>query len=405
MGLMALAAMTAMMLIGAGTASAEGSNYICNATSLAECTPKTSYAKGTELSATLKTGTKFIIKGELPVTCTTSSIKATLGENPTEEKAVSAEVTSFTLGNCTMAGVACTYEAGALPYNAQVEPGKVAGNGTESVGPGSSGLRPRFTFNCPLLGYHCEFAASETGPGGASDSMNLQVENGGEVKLNGIKMVGLINKGTCGESQEWTAEYKITNGPAWITHYTPPTVLCSANQTPCAAKSVYPKGTALKAQLEAGSAFQLSGEVPVKCTESSITTSTSAESGLPLAASVSGMSFGGCKLFGFNCTDAAVNLPYGAAIERTSGGNGNLTLSSGGSGAPAFTVLCPLLAVECKFSVSGVQFGVQGGNPAKLTATAVKLQSEINKAMCGETATLSATYSVSSPAPLFVTRL
>jgi len=181
------------------------------------------------------------------------------------------------------------------------------------------------------------------------------------------------------------------------------TTLCkSAAISPyCASKDRYPKETAIEAtktEFQVDPGFGPTG-ITV-CAESAMKGQTNAQAGEPLSASISTWTFSGCTRNGKACTITAKNLSYAGSLSWSSGDDGALALSNSGKGQPRLFVHCGSW-YECEWDMPSL--AVEGGNPGQLaipTTTLVK-GTGFN---CPATTTLKATYSVSSPKPVFVAR-
>lgn len=176
------------------------------------------------------------------------------------------------------------------------------------------------------------------------------------------------------------------------------TVLCKENATTCPAASIYPSGTTIEAKLKTGTTFTVKSTFNYSCTGSTIGGKTLAEKGAPLPAEVSTMSFSGCS---GNCTAVeALNLSYTGEIERGTGGNGTVNLSSGGKGTPSLRMTGCAFGTTCVYSAPKI--GLTGGNPASLA-----IESEIIKlegsGLCPSSALVVANYEVTSPKPAYAT--
>lgn len=186
----------------------------------------------------------------------------------------------------------------------------------------------------------------------------------------------------------------------------PKTVLCEQNATKCEGEDAYAASTVLEAKLKEGTKTTVTGSaLPVECSTSSLTVQTNAQSGAPLSAKVTAWNFGKCSVLKgtISCTSTALNLPYEAGIERSGGGSGKLTLTSGSGGVPSLRFTCPGGNAECIFGASNGQLSLEGGSSATIVS-AVALKKEFDAhGNCGGAGTLSANYDVSKPAPLYVT--
>lgn len=174
------------------------------------------------------------------------------------------------------------------------------------------------------------------------------------------------------------------------------TTLCSANEEECA--SPLASGTVIKA--ESADVVFVTNLQNITCSGSKLEGKTTAASGEPLTAQITGLTLTGCKTAsGASCTHTTLSLPWAAAFEATGGGNGALTLSSGGSGNPGWTYVCGLV-MNCTVSTPEATLSVEGGEPATLRAEEVELESSGGNCPAGQR--VSATYTVTSPNPLFV---
>jgi hypothetical protein len=186
------------------------------------------------------------------------------------------------------------------------------------------------------------------------------------------------------------------------------TVLCKENTTTCAAESIYPSGTTVSATLESGKYVELATEFgTVKCSSSTMSGKTTAEKGAPLPIEISSLSVSGCGSVG-PCAEAgeARNLPYAAGVERTEAGNGTFTVSSGGKGNPSlkFFNCGPFKNLTCVWGASQIAFSLAGGNPAHLEVSKKTLSRETEGGgsnLCPLTASLTASYEVTSPKPVY----
>lgn len=179
------------------------------------------------------------------------------------------------------------------------------------------------------------------------------------------------------------------------------TVLCKEyQQAPyCKASDRYPKNTAISASSSSVVAETTIGNMT--CGESTITGKTSAESGEPLPVSITAWTLGNCNFVGKSgsktCTVTAnESAPYSGSLNRTSVNNGTLNIGSGGSGNPGWTVKCGFY-ISCTYTIEpGFTYNGLGGSAA-MSATKVPLAK--GSGVCPESATLTGTYTVSSPQP------
>lgn len=132
----------------------------------------------------------------------------------------------------------------------------------------------------------------------------------------------------------------------------------------------------------------------VVCAESETTLNPTSSTGAPIVGTVSALTFTSCEteVTHVGCTVTVRNLPYNSSLEGTA-----LTVTdSVGAGA---RVVC-LGVIDCEFLTKEAHLTVKNGSPTTATATNVGLTR--TGVTCPETATWSATYSVTSPAGLTV---
>ena len=174
------------------------------------------------------------------------------------------------------------------------------------------------------------------------------------------------------------------------------TKLCSVNTSPCPAGNTYGKGTAIKAQLVAGTTSTMnSGFVNISCTESTISGKTTSEGGAgAVTGSISSVTWKGCTSGLGACTASALNTPWAAEVTG-SGGNGTMSISGPGG---KFT--CG--GVTCEYGASKASVSVTGGNPATIKASSISFSKTGGGFLCSSTASWSGTYEATAPKPLFI---
>jgi hypothetical protein len=178
------------------------------------------------------------------------------------------------------------------------------------------------------------------------------------------------------------------------TSATAETSLCESAASPCGSAEIYPAGTALKASLKEGTkALLATNLLNVECTSASLEGKTSAASAEPLPLEISSLSFGGCKTGSTGCEVKATTLPSATSISLTSPPNGKLFLKGG-----EVSFICGKL-INCTYFTNSLE--AQGGNPALLVAKEVEL-AKVGGFLCPLVSKWSATYSVSSPTPVYV---
>lgn len=174
------------------------------------------------------------------------------------------------------------------------------------------------------------------------------------------------------------------------------TKLCSVNTSPCPAGNTYGKGTAIKAQLVAGTnSTMASGFVNISCSESTISGKTTNEGGAgAVTGTISSVTWKGCTSGLGACTASALNTPWSAEVTG-SGGNGTMSISGAGG---KFT--CG--GTTCEYSASKASVSVSGGNPATIKASSISFSKIGGGFLCSSTASWSGTYEATAPKPLFI---
>lgn len=170
-------------------------------------------------------------------------------------------------------------------------------------------------------------------------------------------------------------------------------VLCqNSGPEPCSAP--YANGTVLTGGLKAGTNAVLtaSNGLTVTCTASSVTYKMTGNNANPVAGSITAATWTSCKnQLGQTCEATARNLAWSASLSWTSGGNGTMAVSSGGTGNPSAKIVCG--TTECVYGTTSATLSLTGGNPAEIVANKVSLTREVGTELaCGKTATWSATY-------------
>jgi len=122
-------------------------------------------------------------------------------------------------------------------------------------------------------------------------------------------------------------------------------------------------------------------------------------SGSPLKGTVLELTFVNCNLGGTACTVTVERLPYLGLLTATSGGNGTLTVESGGSGNPRALVDCGSSALKCFFGAEKTKLAVTGGNPATAKANGIEFEREGGSGfLCPASSKWNATYTLTEPA-------
>jgi hypothetical protein len=195
------------------------------------------------------------------------------------------------------------------------------------------------------------------------------------------------------------------------------TRLCSVagtgTPTVCSpATNVKPSGTVISAAKKTGTNVVLTtsgGAVnpTLTCTASTVsltTTSAGGGAGVNVTGNLTTLTFTGCTSTSpSGCSSSATvsGLPTAGFAAWTSGNNGDLTAN-----APTVRFTCPIFGfpVNCSFGGTGSVTGqVTGGTPAEVKFTNQAIAATGGGFGCPASAVWNATYTVSSPAALYVT--
>lgn len=180
--------------------------------------------------------------------------------------------------------------------------------------------------------------------------------------------------------------------------------LCKVNTNPCPEGSRYTLPQPISAATAAGVPAVLSaGSFEVRCDSSSSGEATGTNGAGDIIGQITSLTFtncsGSCKQVKENKGN---NLPYNAVATATTGGNGEMTVASGGSGSPGATLEgCTIFNVTCTYGKSEVTLTMEGGNPAHLKAN-VTLERTGGSGLCPATGGWTADYVVSTPNPVWI---
>jgi hypothetical protein len=179
------------------------------------------------------------------------------------------------------------------------------------------------------------------------------------------------------------------------------TVLCKTPGTGTTTGTTCPSGWAYGSgqEIHAVNVGNLTLDAKFKnitCTSSTIKATTGSEEGTPLTGPEGTLILGGC-----NCTFTVLRAGT-QAIEWISGTHNGTVTSSGTEMTTVCTVLG--LGVHCTYVTSNTHIGtLTGGNDPTLTASAHIPVDELNSdGVCPEESTWTATYTVTTPQPLYV---
>ena len=180
--------------------------------------------------------------------------------------------------------------------------------------------------------------------------------------------------------------------------------LCDANENPeCAEGNRYRVPTLFEAKLFKASTAVFSGTPSATCEESGGSAETTV-AGTPLIGEATTVTFGSCS----GCTTVeARNLPWLGEVEATGGGNGTVTVSSGGKGNPSVQLTNCLSGATCFYGVASATAEIEGGETATFTIVkTLNREAGSNKLLCALTNTFSGTYRLITPTePVFISAL
>jgi hypothetical protein len=164
-------------------------------------------------------------------------------------------------------------------------------------------------------------------------------------------------------------------------------------------------GTAIKAT--ATNATLTSGFIRVTCGHSEVAGSIT-NNASPATGSITSMTFSDChsnlNTTTNSCsasTTASAANPWPASVATGSSTNGTMTVSNI---TGSFTCSVFGSSVTCRYTAASASTAVTGGEPATVTASKVAMaREEVSSGSCSATAEWHGTYTVTSPATLFVT--
>jgi len=408
-GLAAIAALALTASLGAGSALASATALCKSTANNPYCTAANTYPGGTELkasSSTAKVEGKAYGGIKANFECTESALEGKTVSGSGEPLPVS--VSAWTLGGCKLVlpesgyTIACTATAvESAPYSGSLS-WTSGTNGTLAIGSGGKG-NPGWKFKCTgFFPIDCtlSFAPSLDVSGGSPATIVASSES-----MSGSGSP-CLEKGA-----SFTGTYSVASPkpvyPAKPTEsLSGPTALCKISEGKCPAGQLYPKGTAIKAETSALTINATGGAIAkIACTHATLSAETTAASGEPLPISATSFEQSGCTV------SASSGETLGCSLSAVSGSAGTINWSAGrdglweapgagwktncGEGSPG----------NCSYTLkSGSPTLLEGGNPALITAKEVSLNIDKPGYYCGFTATLTSTFNVTSPKPVFVTK-
>jgi hypothetical protein len=396
----AMAALSCAALAVASTAFAEKVNVLCKTSEL-PCKSANVYPEGTKFTAetTESTGPfKISTTSGVNIECP-SRIEATVGAGSTKGRHLS--VSSWTLGdiqhpcNSNFGIDTCGgREAEGLPYAAEASAywwsEENPPEGEEISVPGV-----RWHMICRIGGgnvgqtfVECTYGGPLT-PFFGEDHQSLEIS---EQEIDPVSGSGCVGNGFVHITLK-VVEPKTPVYVSW-TESTTATALCKTSPTEsrCGAENRYPAKTAIEAELSK-QLLIASGSVNVECA-SHLKATSSSESGTPLGLTVEDLSFSSCSGGGGSCTVASEEKGAGT-LAWTAGSNGEI-----GYEGLRIHVNCTGF-INCRYYFPSLT--LEGGSPAHLSAKETSLVKQSGSLCPAGTTTLKpATYTVTSPKPLYV---
>jgi hypothetical protein len=162
---------------------------------------------------------------------------------------------------------------------------------------------------------------------------------------------------------------------------------------------VYASHTAFAASLAPETTADIETNIGTfKCSESSFSGETTAESGEPLAATIGSMTLGSCKLGTFTCEETFEHRPYSTTFAWSNPNHAVMAIH----GLSIFTN-CGASGPKCELTASEAPFQMTGGSPATLEISGQKLEPHEppGGGLCFSAVTFTAHYRITSPSPLY----
>jgi hypothetical protein len=182
------------------------------------------------------------------------------------------------------------------------------------------------------------------------------------------------------------------------------TVLCKRYTVPCGSTYEYPAGTKFSAQISGSPAVVENPISNQSCNESKLEGTVGPGGGTRVTVEITTFTLGQCYMAdGTACSNTAVALPWSTQLEGIKGSALWYSGSGAGGNSPGFAQICGAM-INCTYTFAGgtstAAGKVTGGNPAKLAISAALTPSG---GFCPTSAKLVGTYTVTAPAPLYVT--
>lgn len=348
-----------------GSANEEG--ILCKTTT----TPCTNaYGKETTIDTDATGSVVFESGGVAIATCSGGTLKAKTENAGTNKEAVKAPIETLSWSGCSQTTTTVTKGSLEVQYIAGTENGTVLGKKTEVT--------------LGILGTSCTY--------GFGEESDLGTLTGGESPVIDIstEIPKTAGGATCPASVRWVAEYKLTELSPLYVETTEEGVLCKTTTTPCS--SPYPRETAVDAD-SAGFVLKSGETTLATCTGGTLKGNIPTLGGESEAFTVYLE-----ELTWTGCVGTTRTLALGELEVKRIEGTENGTVS-----AKATEVTVVVSGLHCTYGfVESTDLGtLTGGSEATLnmSATATKTAGSI---LCPKSATWTASYKFTKPAPLYL---
>jgi hypothetical protein len=393
----AIATSALIASLGAGSALGAETTLCKTATVSPYCEVGDRYAANTAFEASSSNATISEGAGGLGFECSESSLKG-------QEGAQSGEPLSLTL---TWVLNGCINydgngeEIGKCAATSKDNPATLSwtssSNGTLTIKPSAFYA---FVFNCGS--YTCNYRYNV--------NPELTFEGGHKAKVvattNGAELASLGGTGewtNCPAQAPLSATYTVNApDPAYVAIAgVPHTRLCKEAQSPCEPKNTYPAGTTIEA--EAPKLVIDGSDFTMTCGKTTMSAKTLALGAKPLPLGEVGFTTSNCTGLG-SCQVTSTSSGSSGGASLSSEGIYTGSLVFGGSSPASWAVSCPAGFYSCVLKFSGIGASFFGGNPATFSFNKAIMETETPKGgVCQEINSLSASFTVISPKPLFAT--
>jgi hypothetical protein len=389
-GLVAIAALAASVLFGAGSASAASTTLCKTATYSPYCEVGDRYSSNTAIEGTSTPTGYFRIKTEyLSVSCSSilkGETTATWGELPVS-------ISKLSLAECSNG---CTAEFKNMPYAGSLTQ-TTGSDGTLTTKSGGSG-EPRIYAKCPTEPelVNCEWAVP-----------SLKFEGSGSNPQISADETPLVSKGgsSCPKATLRVTYALSSPKPAYAAVVLPEhTRLCKVQESPCREANTYPPGTAIEATAANLKIALISSYIECKSATMKAETQVQAvEEPLPFPLKINSLTLNGCVWYGGigSCQKVIVTNQDPGALIHLNIGNHEATLKL----ASEWEFVCGMAEYTCKVGVGAATVPFDySQNPTAFVYQNMPLEViPTPNGLCNKSsAKLTARFSITSPATLYV---